>query len=26
VAFATYQFVIRKTVLGRILAGRRRVQ
>jgi len=24
-AFATYQFVIRKTVLGRILAGRRRV-
>jgi hypothetical protein len=25
VAFATYQFVIRKTVLGRILAGRRRL-
>jgi hypothetical protein len=25
VAFATYQFVIRKTVLGRILAGRRRI-
>jgi hypothetical protein len=25
VSFATYQFVIRKTVLGRILAGRRRV-